>query len=172
MADNVKVNRNAIAVIGLNDFRKQLKKIVDEGGETGEKLLKDANWRVSQYVVEKAQARAATVGKMQAKAATALRASRTGTRAQIVGTASPKIPFFFGAEFGAKPDILRRERKAAGWAGPGRYRGYRQFLPWRGNRGQVGYFLFPTMREESDKIREIYDTELRGIMRMAFPDES
>lgn len=173
MAENtgtVKIRSRAIAVIGLRDFQRELKKVITEGGQTGEALLKDANWRVAQYVVEKAQARAATVGRMQAKAAEGMKASRTGNRAQLSVNIDKNSPFFYGAEFGAKPDILRSERRAAGWAGPGRYRGYRQFLPWRGNKGEVGYFLFPTLREESDNIREMYGKELDQIMKAVFPE--
>lgn len=169
--ERIKANRNAIAIIGLTDFRKQLQKVIQEGGETGETLLREANWRVAQYVVEKSQARAETVGRMQARAARAMKASRTSSRAQIIGTADPKTPFFFGAEFGAKQDILRKPRKAAGWAGPGRYKGFRQFLPWRGNKGEVGYFLFPTMREESQNIVEMYGDEIDKIMKQVFPDQ-
>ena len=166
----VKIRSSAIAVIGLREFQREIKKVITEGGATGETLLKDANWRVAQYIVEKSQARAATIGKLQNKAASGMTASRTAQRAQI-STNVDRVPFFFGAEFGAKPDILRRERKAAGWAGPGRYRGYRQFLPWKKpGGGNTGYFLFPTMREESDNIREMYGQELDKIMRDVFPD--
>lgn len=172
-AERIKANRNAIAVVGLTDFRKQLQKVIQEGGETGDTLLKEANWRVAQYVVEKAQARAATVGRMQVRAAQAMKASRTASRAQIIGTASDRVPFFFGAEFGAKQNVLRKPRKAAGWAGPGRYRGFRQFLPWKKpGSGDTGYFLFPTMREESQNIVEMYGKELDKVMKAAFPDQS
>ena len=170
-AERIKADRNAIAVVGLADFNRQLKKVIQDGGETGDALLKEANWRVAQYVVEKSQARAETVGRMQARAAQAMKASRTASRAQIIGTASEKVPFFFGAEFGAKQNIIRKSRKAAGWAGPGRYRGFRQFLPWRGNKGEVGYFLFPTMRAESQNIVEMYGKELDNVMRAAFPEQ-
>lgn len=171
-AERIKSNRNAIAVVGLTDFRKQLQKVIREGGETGDTLLKDANWRVAQYVVEKSQARAETVGRMQARAAQAMKASRTSSRAQIIGTADPKTPFFFGAEFGAKQNILRKPRKAAGWAGPGRYVGYRQFLPWKKpGSGDTGYFLYPTMRAESDNIVKMYGDEIDDIMRQVFPDQ-
>ena len=167
----VKNNSVAVGVVGLTEFRRSLNKVLTEGGPSGNDLLKAANWRVSQFVVEKAQARAATVGRMQARAAEALRASKTASRAEIVGTASSKVPFFFGAEFGAKPNILRKPRAAAGWAGPGRYYGYRQFLPWKKpGGGNTGYFLFPTMREESGNIVDIYGKEIDAIMRKVFPD--
>lgn len=177
MADerNVKIKTKgqSVAVVGLSDFRKQLKKVVQDGGPDGQRLLKDANWKVAQHVVEKAQATAATVGRMQVRAAGNLRASRTAATAQIVGVSNDKVPFFFGAEFGAKQNILRKPRKASGWAGPGRYYGFRQFLPWKkpGN-GNTGYFLFPAMRAESQNIVEMYGDELDKISRVIFPEES
>ena len=167
----VRIRSNAVAVVGLRDFQRELKKVITEGGTTGDAMLKDANWRVAQYIVEKSQARAATVGRMQARAAEGLKASKTAVKAQVSANIDKTSPFFFGAEFGAKPNILRSPRRAAGWAGPGRYRGYRQFLPWKKpGSGNTGYFLFPTLREESDNIREMYGQEIDKIMRDVFPE--
>lgn len=166
----VRIRSGAVAVIGLRDFQRELKKIVTESGPTGDALLKDANWRVAQYIVEKSQARASTIGRLQARAAEGMKASRSAQRAQIA-TNVDKTQFFFGAEFGAKQNILRKPRRAAGWAGPGRYRGYRQFLPWKKpGGGNTGYFLFPTMREESPRVVEMYGEEIDRIMAQAFPE--
>lgn len=170
--ERVNSKRESVAVVGLNDFRRQLARVLQEGGSDGADMLKEANWKVAQLVVEKAQEKAGTLGRMQAKAASALKPSRIATKAQVVGTQDARVPFFFGAEFGARQDILRRPRQAAGWAGPGRYRGFRQFLPWRGNKGDVGYFLFPAMREHSNEIKEMYGDEIDKIVRAVFPEES
>ena len=169
--ETTKVVNLSVAVIGLRDFNRELKKVLDEGGATGDTLLKEANWRVAQYIVEKSQARAATIGRMQAKAAQSMKASRRADRSEVFSNINDRNPFFFGAEFGARQNILRKPRKAAGWAGPGRYWGYRQFLPWRGNKGEVGYFLFPTMREESPHIKEMYGEELEQILSKVFPEQ-
>lgn len=163
----------SVAVVGLDDFRRQIARVLQDGGADGTALLKDANWKVAQFVVDKAQAKAATVGRMQVRAAGTLKASKAASRAQVTGVANDKVPYFFGAEFGARQNILRRERRAAGWAGPGRYYGFRQFLPWKkpGN-GQTGYFLFPAMRENSDQIREMYGDAVDVIAKKIFPEES
>lgn len=171
-AERIKSNRSSIAVVGLDDFRRQIARVLQDGGPDGKQLLKDANWKVAQYVVENAQARAATVGRMQVRAAQNLKASKTMSASMIIGTEDNRVPYFFGAEFGAKRDVLRKERKAAGWAGPGRWRGYRQFLPWRGNRGAVGYFLFPTMRDKGPQIKDMYADQLDDIAKRIFPEES
>jgi hypothetical protein len=107
---------------------------------------------------------------LQAKAAQSLKASKTVGRAQVSG-GNAQVPFFFGAEFGAKQNILRGERRRAGWAGPGRYIGFRQFLPWKKpGQGNTGYFLFPTLRAETDQIIELYADELDRVTKAAFPE--
>jgi len=160
---------STIAVSGLRDFRNELRRLETESGSDGSALLKDANWKVAQFVTERAQTRAGTVGRQQARAAESLRASKTVNRAQVSG-GSAKVPFFFGAEFGAKQNILRSERRAAGWAGPGRYLGFRQFAPWkRPGGGNTGYFLFPTLRAETQNIIDLYGDELDKVTAKAFP---
>lgn len=160
----------SIAVKGLRELNRELRALDQAGGSQNRDLLKAANWRVAQFVVEKAQQRAAGVGRQQVRAAQSLRASKTAARAQVAG-GSASVPFFFGAEFGAKQNILRAERKRAGWAGPGRYMGFRQFLEWKKpGSGNTGYFLFPTLRAESDNIIELYAEELDRVTAQAFPE--
>lgn len=168
--ENIRSTDRAIYVKGLDEFRKELRRIEANGGEDGRELLKDANNRVASYVVQQAQRRAAGIGRMQARAASALKANRAQARATI--TASTRdVPWFFGAEFGAKPNITRRPRAASGWAGAGPWRGYNQFEMWRKpGGGNAGWFLFPTMRAESKNIIEMYGDELDKIARRIFPD--
>jgi hypothetical protein len=159
-----------VAVKGLAELRRELRRLDTEAGPDGSALLKEANWQVARFVTERAQARAGTVGRQQARAAESLRASKTVNRAQVSG-GSAKMPFFFGAEFGAKQNILRSERRAAGWAGPGRYLGFRQFKQWRKpGGGNTGYFLFPTLRAETQNIIDFYADELDKVAAKAFPE--
>jgi hypothetical protein len=162
-------SEDGIYVRGLDEFRKELRRIEKEGGPDGRDLLKAANNKVATHVIVRARQRASIVGPMQARAASTLKAGQSQSRATITGGTS--VPFFFGAEFGAKRGILRRERQPAGWAGGGRWRGYNQFRPWNApGSGRTGYFLFPTMRAESAAIVEMYADELDTIMRDVFPD--
>jgi hypothetical protein len=154
-----------VNVKGLDEFRKQLRKLEDAGAT---EQLKEANYKVASFVISRARTAAAGVGHMQSRAAATMTAGRAQSRATITG--GGKVPYFYGAEFGAKSNVLRRSRRAAGWAGPGRWMGYNQFLPWRGSKGNVGYFLFPTMRTESAAIVEMYGDELDRITKDAFPD--
>lgn len=134
-----------VAVDGLDDLRRELRKL-NEAGLIDE--LKDANKAVADLVVTRAQGKTST--RMERRAAGSLRSSRQAARAQVVG-GSAKVPFFGGAEFGA----LR----------------YRQFRPWTGSNSQSGYFLYPAIRESTDDIVELYGDEIEKISSKAFPDK-
>ena len=152
-----------VNVKGLDQFRRELRKIQQEGGADGISLLKEANTRVANYVIAKAQAKAAGVGRMQHKAALSMRAGKQQARATIIGGGA-KMPYFFGAEFGAYPGV-RRTRNNRNFVG------FNQFERWkRPGNGNAGYFLFPTMRDESRKIIDMYGDELDKIAATAFPD--
>ena len=143
-------SEETVRVQGLDKFRSELRKLQQQGGADGIALLKEANYRVASMVVGKAQSRASSVGPMQAKAAASLRPGRQQARAVVSG-GSARVPFFYGAEFGALQ--------------------FKQFLPWKkpGN-GNTGYFLFPTMKAETQNIIEMYGEELDKIAKDAFPD--
>lgn len=138
-----------LRVQGLDQFRRELRSIQQSGGPQGIELLKEANYRVASMVVSKAQSKASSVGPQQARAAASLKPGRQQARAVVSG-GSARVPFFFGAEFGA----LR----------------YKQFLPWKKpGGGNTGYFLYPTMKTESKNIIEMYGDELEKIAKQAFP---
>lgn len=150
---------NTVRVDGLDDLRRELRRLDDAGLSD---RLKDANYRVSEIVVRRAQARAAALGRMQQKAADTLRPARQAARAVVtLGRAS--VPFALGAEFGAWQGIRQ----------PGRNRGrvgLNQFDPWRGRSTGAGYFLWPGIRDSADDIRDAYLEELDRITSDAFPD--
>lgn len=49
-------------------------------------------------------------------------------------------------------------------------RGWNQFLPWRGIGENAGYAIFPTIRNNQENIRQMYEDEVGSITRRAFPD--
>jgi len=151
-----------VRVEGLDDLRRELRKIQKDGGPQGSTLLKEANYKVASHVVGKAQNRAAGVGRMQSRAAATLRAGRAQARATVTGGAG--VPYFYGAEFGAYSNVSRTR-------GPRTFLGFNQFLTWKtpGN-GNTGYFLYPTMKAETNAIIEMYGDELDKITDAAFPD--
>jgi hypothetical protein len=169
----------SINVRGLSEFRREVAKVQREGGTRGLDLLKEHNYQIAAYVVRKAQQRAQTPpnSRIQQKAAASMRPRRGGDRAEIIGgndrrraknSLGAAMPFFGAAEFGTYQNRLRRNiggrpaRAGHGW---------NAFLPWkRGGSGNSGYFLFPTMRAESDTIKRMYMAGLDRIMRDVFPD--
>jgi hypothetical protein len=116
--------------------------------------LKGVNKEVAQLVVERAQGTASGVGRQAAKAAASLRASNTVGAAQVMG-GSARLPWFAGAEFGAKR--------------------YAQFKPWRGNAvadpfgGGAGWFLYPTIRSNREPILDKFNEAMRHALAPAWP---
>lgn len=166
-----------VAIDDLDDFRRDLQRLVREGGPDGLSLLKAANYRVAEHVRTRAVARAAGVGKQSLRAAQSMRSSKSTTRATLTG-GSAAVPYFSGAEFGAK---LGMRRNIGGRNGPNPGIGWLQFrdnsygpanrLEWNEpGQGKTGYFLFPTMRAETAAIKEMYTRELDDICKIAFPN--
>jgi hypothetical protein len=125
--------------------------------------LRKVNLAVAQMVVTKAQATAASLGGVAAKAAPAIKAAAEQRGASVTLKASKSIPFAMGAEFGAGRGI-RRDRKT------GTYLGFNQFQPWKGNSTDAGYFMYPTIRGENNHIVEAYEKRLTELLAQVFPD--
>lgn len=167
MAKTPRIINKGVAIDDLDDFRRDLQKLVREGGPDGLSLLKAANYRVAEHIRTRAVTRAAGVGKQQLKAARSMRSSKAATRATLTG-GDAEVPFFGGAEFGAG---LGMRKNVGGPNGPNPGIGWDQFLTWKEpGHGQTGYFLFPTMRAESAAIKEMYVRELDDICKFAFPN--
>lgn len=151
----------SINIEGLDALRKELKKL-DDAGLTDE--LKDANFEVAEFVVARARSRAASLGRMEAKAAGSLTAGRQLARAVVSGGGA-KAPFFGGAEFGSMRGQQRGQDKR------GRHMvGWNQFDYWTGNGATAGRFLYPAIRSGTDEIIDMYDDALVKITSHAFPD--
>lgn len=115
--------------------------------------LKAVNRNTAQMVVDVAQAKAGSVGRQAAKAASTLRAANTVGSSQVKG-GSGRLPWFKGAEFGSKR--------------------YAQFQSWRGNAstnafdGGAGYFLFPAIREHREQILGLWRDGINDALKPAF----
>ena len=150
-----------VVIYGLRDFRSKLQRLAREGDPRGRELLKDANQRVGDLVVQGARRRASTP--IERKAAGTLRAGRQLARVVVTG-GTARFPYFYGAEFGSYQNVVRERNGRT-------VRGWNQFRPWkRPGHGNTGYFLFPTMRDESPRIIEEYSRELDEVSRKAFPN--
>lgn len=60
--------------------------------------------------------------------------------------------------YGAPMTVKKRARKYGATAVQvtGTILGWNQFKPWRGSGSNAGYFLWPSIRENADGIRELY----------------
>jgi hypothetical protein len=135
----------SIRVDGLDDLRRELRRL----GDAWPKELKVANRDAADIVVTSAKGKAAAVGGVAAKAAESLRALNQ-QRAAVVALGGAAYPYAMGAEFGS----IR----------------YRQFRPWRGSAGDAGYFLYPAIRGERDRVLDTYEKALDRITKRAFPN--
>jgi hypothetical protein len=59
------------------------------------------------------------------------------------------LPYAMGVEFGSEQ--------------------YSQFQPWRGNAGNAGYYLYPTIRANRDEIVDHVERAINEVTRFAFP---
>ena len=134
-----------VRVKGLREFQREIRRISPELA----KELRVVNKTVAQTVVDGAVGRAQALGGVQAKAGGSLKARAQAQAAQVV-LGGPKYPYAMGAEFGS----IR----------------YRQFPSWRGSSASAGYFLYPTIRENSAKIIESYGEAIDRIAAKAFPE--
>ncbi len=133
----------ALKVQGLDEFRRELRRLTGMGKELGR-----ANRRVAEMVASGARSKAESLGGVQAKSAPSIRALGAQARSQVA-LGGARYPFALGAEFGS----IR----------------YKQFPAWRGSAQGAGYFLFPTIRESRDAIVDAYGEELDRLARRAFP---
>lgn len=144
MADAFRVNYDDVV-----RFQQALRR----AGPEMKNKVKAVNKSVAQLVVDRAQGTAGGVGRQAAKAAASLRASNTVGAAQVRG-GSARLPWFAGAEFGAKR--------------------YKQFQEWRGNQsanvfeGGAGYFLFPSIRANREEILTKFRDGALEAVRPAF----
>lgn len=151
------LKNESIRVVGLADFRRELKKLDDNGLIDG---LKDVNYDVANSVVRWAQAKAST--RMEHRAASTLTAARAQARASV-SLGGMRAKFAAGAEFGAMRGIPRTTRR-------GPVVGWNQFKQWRGNGADAGYFLFPAIRDHEREIVDQYGDAIEKLARKAFPD--
>lgn len=131
-----------IRIEGLNEVVARLKAL-DVGAEVGIRL---ANKEAATSVAQGAASAASALGGVAAHSAPAIKAS-AGIKSAGVALGSDAYPMALGAEFGG-----------------GRRPTTQQFEPWRGHEG---YFLYPTIRRDSERINETYRDALDRVIREA-----
>lgn len=155
-----RANRSeSISVRGLTELRKELAKLEDGPALTAQ--LKDANVKTATFVVNRAAPLLATYGRQANKVN--LRANRLASAARVSMTGL----FPEGLEFGAHQNVQRLvKRKSGSYTRAG----WNHFRPWKGNSDDTGYIIFPTIRNNTQQIVDLYEEEVGRITADAFPD--
>jgi hypothetical protein len=132
--------QGAVRVEGLNELIARLKAL-ENGSEVAVRL---ANKEAATSVASHAQGAASGLGGVAAHSAPSVKAS-AGVKSAGVALGSDAYPMALGAEFGG-----------------GRRPTTQQFAPWKGH---TGYFLWPTIRRDSDAIDATYRDALDKIIK-------
>lgn len=134
-----------VQATGLTELRRALKEV---GPEAAKEMVKVGRG-VAKDVASEAKGKAASLGGVAAKAAPSLKATAGSTSAGV-SLGGPSAPWAPGAEFGggSRPTT-------------------QQFKPWRGNGPGAGYFLYPTIRDNDEKIESAYLEGIEDVMRKA-----
>lgn len=130
-----------VRVSGLNELNRALR---DMGGREFQKELKEAGKKVADTVADDARGIAYILGGVAAKTAPSIRAAAGFTSAGV-SFGGAAYPFAGGAEFGS----LR----------------FKQFMPWRGNGDGAGYFIYESIRDNSERIEQEYLAAADDILR-------
>jgi hypothetical protein len=129
-----------VNVEGLAELRRALKAISD----TAPKELNAASKRVATFVGEDAQSKAEGLGGVAAKVAPSIKGSGTA-RGGAITLGGAAYPMALGAEFGGRGRPTTQ-----------------QFQP---HLGRTGYFVYPAIRANGDRIEETYSDLLDDLMR-------
>ncbi len=144
MARSQKIRTGDVKVQGLRELSRALKKL----GPEAQKELKTASREVAGFVASGAANRARSLGGVAAHVAPSISATG-GVSGAGVGFGGAAYPMAGGAEFGS-------------------YR-YKQFKPWLGNGPGAGYFVYPTIRAESDRIVQQFSDAVDKVIERNFP---
>lgn len=129
-----------VNVEGLAELRRALKAVSD----TAPKELNAASKKVAGLVADDARGDAAGLGGVAAKVAPSIKGSGTA-RGGAITLGGTSYPMALGAEFGGRGRPTTQ-----------------QFQP---HLGRTGYFVYPAIRANGDRIESTYSDLLDDLMR-------
>lgn len=144
MARTQRIRSETVRVEGLTELNRALKSL----GPEAQRELKDASRRVAGFVASDAASAARSIGGVAAKTAPSIKAVG-GVSSAGVAFGGSGYPFAGGAEFGA-------------------YR-FKQFQPWRGSSSSAGYFVYPSIRHDADRIVTEFSDAVDKVIDRNFP---
>lgn len=131
----------AIRVEGLRELNKALIAI----GPEARTQLKEASKRIADFVAADARTHAVGRGGVAAKVAPSIKARGSVAGSAGVAFGGAAYPFAGGAEFGSQR--------------------FKQFDSWTGNGPSAGYFLYPAIRQDADRIVTEFTESLDELVR-------
>lgn len=158
MASSKKIKTGTIQVEGLAELNKALRSL---DGDLA-KEMRDVNRSVAGFVAADARGAAQALGGVAAHVAPSIKAVG-GVSSAGVAFGGARYPMGPGAEFGAGRDLSRQRSS-------GSYKGYNQFDAWQGNDHNAGYFVYPSIRRDADRIETEYTKAVDALTKKAFPN--
>lgn len=140
-----KIRTGDIRIQGLDEVNKALKAI----GPDARKELKKASKEAADLVANSSRSTASSLGGVAAHVAPSIRATPSMTGSAAVSIGGSAYPMAGGAAFGGRGRPTTQ-----------------QFQPFR---GKEGYFLYPDIRKNADRIEETYTDAIDAIIRKRFP---
>jgi hypothetical protein len=144
MARSQKIKSGTVKVEGLAELNRALRAI----GPDAQKDLKEASKKVAGFVATDAAAAARSLGGVAAHVAPSIRPVG-GVSGAGVGFGGAAYPMAGGAEFGS----IR----------------FKQFQPWRGSDSSAGYFVYPSIRRDADRIVTEFSDAVEQVIARHFP---
>lgn len=123
--------------------------------------LRDASVAIADDVSAEAAGRARSLVGVAGLVASSLKARRDRVPKIVMG-GSKRLPADGRSRSGSRQtvgDVI--------WGAEFGSDRFRQFRPWRGNKGNAGYFLWPTVRDQSDEIIDRYGEALMDAVDKA-----
>lgn len=147
-----------VEIKGLKNFRTELKRIDSELP----KELRKVNLAAAKLVAEGTRSSFASRPGVTSAVAASVKALAGQKSASVRIGGAGKAEAALGHEFGGGKYSAGRPSPAGGHT--------TQFPAWRGSGGDAGYSLFPTLRESTDELVEMYGDALMDVADRAFPD--
>ena len=135
------IRSGTVKVDGLRELNAALRKL---GGADLAKELNAASRKVAEFVASDAKAGAYSLGGVAAHVAPSI-GVRAGRESAGVAFGGARYPMAGGAEFGSYA--------------------YPQFKPWLGNSSDAGYFVYPAIRQDADRIETEYRDAVDDLIK-------
>lgn len=128
------------------------------------KELRDRSVKLAETIAEKVRAAGKSEGRQAAAVAATVRPARDRVPAvQAGGTRrlgrrrAPAFGLLFGSEFGMN--------RRSGWYAAPRFEGTGRYSQYKPHRGQRGYWFFPTVEGEQDRINREWTQAADAVVR-------